>query len=320
MTRLPTVLALACLALIASLHTARAEQVTFTSASPYQLGDLLQEAEPAYELEVGGDLVYPETRAERMPAFVFLHGSSGPLARHDQYLEMARRVGYATLQLNSFAPRGISSTVGNQANATAAMMATDLLRALVFLAARPEIDADRVVVMGSSKGAIAALYANWEPIRRKVAGGLDFAGYALLYPLCAAIEDGKVSPNPLHVFIGAEDNWTPPAPCKAQVDRMKGLGHDWTITLYDGAYHGFDSGYGGVRDLPSAYSFVDCRVAMRADGYEYETGSGLMLTKAERRRAIGSCARKGGVKLGGPTAAADKLLRDIEAFLRARLG
>ena len=78
--------------------------------------------------------------------------------------------------------------------------------------------------MGSSKGAIAAMFAAWTPIREKVAGGLDYAGYLLLYPLCAEIEDGQVSPNPVHVFIGELDNWTPAAPCIAEVARMQARG------------------------------------------------------------------------------------------------
>ena len=172
--------------------------------------------------------------------------------------------------------------------------------------------------MGSSKGAIAALYAAWTPIREKVAGVLDYAAYILLYPFCARIEDARVTSNPVRVFIGEQDNWTPPAPCEAEVARMQGLGRDWDITLYAGAYHGFDAGFEGIRSLPHAYSMVDCSVALRADGYEYETGSGYLLTKAERREAFRACARKGDVKMGGRHAA-DPLLRDIRALLESIL-
>ena len=81
-------------------------------------------------------------------------------------------------------------------------MTTDLLRALKFLAAQPNIDSKKIVVMGSSKGAVAALYATWNPIRQKIVGDLDFAGYVLLYPLYTTIEDGKVTTIAVHVYIG----------------------------------------------------------------------------------------------------------------------
>lgn len=293
---------------------AGAEEVQFTSASPYQLGDLISTADPAYDVKIVADLVYPEGTTDALPAFVFMHGSGGRLLRHHRYLELARRLGFVTLQIDSFGPRGVGSTVGNQSQATAAMMTTDLLRALGFLAEKPDIDPQKIVVMGASKGAVAALYATWTPIRKKIVGNLDFAGYVLLYPLCTTIEDGKVTRNPVRVYIGKLDNWTPAAPCVRQTKRMETLGRDWAITLYDGAYHGFDAPIDGIRNIPHAYSMVECNVALRANGYEYEIGSGYLLTKAERRKALGSCARKGAVKMGGYHAA-DALLEDIRRFL-----
>jgi dienelactone hydrolase len=293
---------------------AGAGEVTLTSASPYQLGDLLRAASPIYDVKISADLVYPDEGKAVMPAFVFVHGSSGRLLRHQRYLELARELGFATLQIDSFGPRGTGSTVGNQSNVTAAMMTVDVLRALKFLAERPNIDPRKIVIMGSSKGAIAALYASWNPIRKKVVDALDFAGYILLYPLCTNIEDGNVTASSVHIFMGDKDNWTPAAPCIAQVNRMKTRGRNWAITLYEGAYHAFDAPIDGVRDVPQAYSMVECSVALRADGYEYETGSGFLLTKAERGRALSSCARKGAVKIGGYHAA-EALIRDIRAYL-----
>lgn len=294
---------------------AGAKQVTFKSASPYQLGDLLGASDERYELAITADLVYPEVTKAKMPAFVFMHGSGGKLLRHQRYLELARGLGFVTLQIDSFGPRGTGSTVGNQRNVTAAMMTTDVLRALRYLAEQPNIEPGKIVLMGSSKGAIAALFATWAPIRRKIVGDLDFAAYILLYPLCAAIEDANVTTNPVHIFIGEKDNWTPAAPCIKQVDRMKRLGRNWAITLYEGAYHGFDSASNRIRHLPHAYSMAGCNIALRADGYEYETGSGHLLTKAERLKAFRSCARKGSVRIGG-SSASDTLLKDIRAILK----
>jgi len=295
-----------------------AEEVKFLSASPYQMGDLLADANPVYDVPINADLVYPEKTGNSMPAFVFMHGSGGRLLRHHQYLELARSLGFITLQIDSFGPRGVGSTVGNQTNVTAAMMTTDALRALRYLASRDEVDPQNIVIMGSSKGAISALYAAWTPYRKKVADNLDFAAYLLLYPLCTVLEDGKVTDSPVHVFIGEEDNWTPAKPCIQQVGRMKSQMRDWDITLYAGAYHAFDSPMVGIRDLPNAYSMTDCNVALRADGYEYETGSGYLLNRQERRLAFRTCAKKGQVKIGG-SHAAELLLKDVRTMLIAKL-
>ena len=53
--------------LLAVSH-AGAEEVAFTSASPYQLGDLMKDPSPAYELRISADLVYPRERKPAMPA------------------------------------------------------------------------------------------------------------------------------------------------------------------------------------------------------------------------------------------------------------
>lgn len=307
-----------CLGLLLAIPTAWADEVTIPSANPYQMGDLLTEANPVYDLPIKADLRIPDNVTKPVPALVFMHGSGGKLLRHHRYLELARKLGYATLQMDSFGPRGVTSTVGNQTNVTAAMMATDLLRALTFLADRSEIDADKIAVMGSSKGAIAALFASWSPIREKVAGDLDFAGYILLYPLCLAIEDGDVTKNPVHIYIGEKDNWTPAAPCITLAGDMKSRGLNWDITLYEGAYHAFDAPLKDIRHLPHAYSMAACDIALRQDGYEVERNSGFLLTKAERRQAFRKCAKKGGVKMGG-SHAAGPLLADVERFLRALL-
>ncbi|USG61093.1 dienelactone hydrolase family protein [Sneathiella marina] len=291
-----------------------AEEISFMSASPYQLGDLLKQPDPSYDVEIKADLVFPENMSEPMPAFIYMHGSSGRLLRHQRYLELARERGFVTLQIDSFGPRGVTSTIGNQTNVTAAMMTTDILRSIDYLSQHPNVDPDRIVIMGSSKGAVAALYSAWTPARKKVLGDRGEADYILLYPLCVTIEDGDVTNKSVHVFIGKEDNWTPAAPCIAEVRRMKSLGKDWAITLYEGAYHGFDASISGTTNLPHAYSMADCNVALRADGYEYETGSGYLLTRPERRLAFKSCAKKGSVKMGG-THALDAFMRDVGEFL-----
>ncbi len=299
-------------------HLIFADEVTFTSARYYQLTNLLAEENPEYDLALKADLVLPEKTKDVMPAFVFMHGSGGQLGRHDRYLELARALGFVTLQVDSFGGRGVWSTVGSQTEVTAAMMAVDALRALKYLAARPDIDAGKIAIMGSSKGAIAALYAAWTPIREKVAGDLDFAGYALLYPICVTIEDGKVTASPVHVFVGELDNWTPPAPCVRQVETMKSRGRDWGITLYEGAYHAFDTPRDGIRDVPSAYGYGGCDLALRADGTDYDAASGYLLNRAERRLAFEACGKKGSVKIGG-NRAAGALLRDLEKFLQSVL-
>jgi dienelactone hydrolase len=292
---------------------AQAEQITFPSASPYQLGQVLK-GNLSYDLEITATLQFPQGIEGKVGALVFIHGSGGILSRHTKYLELARRLGLASLQIDSFGPRGVTSTIGSRTSVTAAMMAVDAHAALKYLARHPRIDASRVFLMGSSKGGTATLYSAWSPARRVVLGDLDYAGRIALYPACAHIEDGDVSASPLVTMIGEKDNWTPADNCVAMTKIMSNAGNPWSIILYEGAYHGFDDATRAVRTIPNAYNITGCDFALRADGIEYEKNSGFELTRADRRRALGACARKGDVLLGG-NHALPTLMKDLEAFL-----
>ena len=63
-------------------------------------------------------------------------------------------------------------------------------------------------------------------------------------------QQGWTSPIPLLVLIGAEDVWTPLAPCKTFLDGAIGRGARIEMQIYPGAYHGFDRANSPRRELP----------------------------------------------------------------------
>jgi hypothetical protein len=87
-----------------------------------------------------------------------LHGSSGVDARGDFHQEALNEAGIATLQIDMWQARGVSSAADRPKAAD-----PDLPRwvsALAFLAARPEIDAKRIGVLGFSCGGVMSLAAS----------------------------------------------------------------------------------------------------------------------------------------------------------------
>ena len=74
------------------------------------------------------------------------------------------------------------------------------------------------------------------------AGPGRFRAAAGYYPGCAqlASRGGWRPYAPLLVLAGGVDDWTPPGPCVAMLERARAAGAPAEIVVYATAYHGFD--------------------------------------------------------------------------------
>jgi pimeloyl-ACP methyl ester carboxylesterase len=121
-----------------------------------------------------GDLSLPASDAPH-PAVVFVHGS-GPAPRHMQFLELIRdeflRRGFATL---IWSKPGVDESTGDYLKQTMAMRAEEVAAAMMYLAERADIDADRIGLWGISQ---AGWVMPMVPLYRKVAFVISVSGSA----------------------------------------------------------------------------------------------------------------------------------------------
>ena len=71
----------------------------------------------------------------------------------------------------------------------------------------------------------------------------DFRIAIAFYPGCDRVlaRHGWMPPTlPVHIFIGAVDDWTPAATCVELVDRVRAAGGAADIVVYPDAFHDFD--------------------------------------------------------------------------------
>lgn len=179
----------------------------------------------------------------RQPAVVLVHGSSGIGANVEMWARDLNAMGIATLAIDGFTGRGITTTGANQAQLGRLNLALDAYRALDLLARHPRIDSQRVVLMGFSRGGQATLFAS---LRRFHAtwnrSGIRYLGYIPFYPDCMTQYQGDLQLDaPVRIHHGLADDYNPAAPCQAYVERLLKAGQDVQISLYEGAHHGFDS-------------------------------------------------------------------------------
>jgi dienelactone hydrolase len=181
-------------------------------------------------------------------AIVALHGCAGlldskgmPSARHADWGERWAAAGFLALFPDSFGSRGLGPQckVGARDARPSRERVADAEAALKFLAARPDVDAKRISLAGWSNGGSTTLYAV-EP--KNAPAGADFARAIAFYPGCRTpLEGGRWRTRvPLLVLIGADDDWTPAAPCAELIADAKAKGEPAEIVTYPGAYHDFD--------------------------------------------------------------------------------
>jgi dienelactone hydrolase len=305
---------------IESLADGRGGRIEFASMTPSGPSELVRST--GAPVAVGGTLVLPSSTAAQMPAMVIAHGSGGILpGREDAWAARLNKLGIATFVVDSFAPRGLTSTARDQSRLSTMANLADALAALKLLATHPRIDPARIAVMGFSRGGQVALYSSLEPLRRGViTGDLSFAAHVALYPSCSIpYRARQVSRAPILMLLGGADDYTPAAACLDYADWFRAKGVPVQVATYEGANHDFDIPE-APRFLQNLQSARDCKAEV-----DVESGSVRRLDTGEILRdpaAISSYFRgcmQRGATMGGNPAALPRAERDVAAFLRETL-
>ena len=244
------------------------EIITFKSANPFSLNDIIDNLDNQEEQEVFGKLTIPEDTSNlynKYPLVIGVAGSLGWSDHHYEYLEMYREMGIATFELNSFKSRNITSTVGSQIEVTIASMILDAYRAFEKLANHPRIDKERVSITGWSLGGGVTLFSAWMPLKNIINKNLKFKSHLAYYPPCfIEPKNMEFSDSKIHILIGELDNWTPSIPCENLVNKLK-KNTDINITVYKNSHHSFDRNSPVIRN-EEAYNFSNCLFKMTDDG------------------------------------------------------
>ena len=209
------------------------------------------------------------------PAIVLLHGRGGPYSanvnagctlvaparqspcdaftlskRHAMWGEYWAAHGYVALLVDSFGPRGRAHGYGRfthddpdrEAVNERGVRPLDAEGALAWLAARPDVQPDRVMLQGWSNGASTAL----DTMMRQASGeaaakGRRFRAALVFYPGCGpkALLSRRVGVDaPVWVFLGSADEEVSPTVCADVLGRA--TGGPVSVTTYPGAMHDFD--------------------------------------------------------------------------------
>jgi dienelactone hydrolase len=226
------------------------------------------------------------------PAVVILHGCGGIGQNHSRMAQRLAQQGYATLLMDSFSSRGIVDACARNwpTPADAERRAHDIDGALAWLAARPDIAADRIAVMGYSYGGGVLLLRALQRTGAPAAAGPRMRAAIAVYPDCAlAAEARPTVAQPLLMTMAERDDWTPASQCMALLSRLSGGRELVQTAVYPGAHHSFDA-----VGLPVRY-----------------------LAAAGNRSKPNNCC---GAHYGHSESAYRQFLIDVDAFLARHLG
>ncbi|MEW6688241.1 MAG: dienelactone hydrolase family protein [Pseudomonadota bacterium] len=203
---------------------------------------------------VRGELRIPPSAQPRLPAVLVLHTAAG--YEHDQpirtgpYVEALNRAGIATLWIEMF-PNWQSLP------RTTREVMPHTYGSLLYLAAHPRIDPQRIGVVGFSYGGVLAVIMTSQEVTQEYTGGkARFAAHLAFYPICwiqqqiragsnrvyGAGTYAKLTGAPAHILTGEKDDYEEPDTCPKFVASLSENDRkQFGATVYPGAYHAFDN-------------------------------------------------------------------------------
>src|SRR5438874_2810476 len=180
------------------------------------------------------------------PAAVLMHGCHGVSRSTHDWARWFRERGYLALVVDSWTSRELGEQCSPGEDLPNTARFDDAIGALRWLQAQPEVDRERIGIIGWSNGGAFALSAvNGPTAERAKRRGVEIPppGYRAavgVYPGACPSLSNELSVRPVLILIGSDDDWTNPAECGALAARQRAKGADVTIVVYPGAVHYFD--------------------------------------------------------------------------------
>ena len=306
----------------AAFGSAQAQQkISIPSVTPAAMGALLRhEAPPA---TVTGELYLPARASGALPALVLKHGSGGlqgPTGTNiRKWAATFAGWGVAALVVDSFAPRGLTSTATDQSKLSSWADVADALAALQVLGADSRFDRSRIGIVGWSRGGGAAFNTTLETVRKSmIKDELKFALHIAFYgPADLQYRDRATDLSPVLFLHGEADNYTPIGPIREFADWLQSQGNPVTLVSYPKAWHDFD-----LQGGPQVFA-KDLEVYAKCDlVFDIATGRTIRMNhvgapkaSAEDMRAYFKSCITRGANLGFDAAARANASERIHAFL-----
>jgi dienelactone hydrolase len=162
---------------------------------------------------IGARLQLPFSTNGKIPTVVILHGTAGLSYSGVYYAVALNRAGIATLEIDQWGGRGLPGGASSRPKGLGDNLG-DVAGAYHLLAERPEIDAGRIGLMGSSMGGIETMLMMTRLNSDAILGpDAHFKAAVVLYPICwlynhvPAADFADLVDAPIRILVGSEDDY-----------------------------------------------------------------------------------------------------------------
>lgn len=302
---------------------------SFASSTPRTLADAMDRNRARPPATAVGQLMLPAGATAKVPAVLLVHGSGGVYpALADFWGKRLNDQGMAVFIIDIFGARGVQSTADDQSLVPFSADLADAFAALRLLASHPKIDRERIVIMGFSRGGIAA----WRTAVNKIAGGLSsdglrFAAHIPVYSggctgiTSVSVKPGVFGPAPMLWIHGDEDDYTYASDCQDFAQRIRAAGTPTEFVLLPGARHKFDADDGRRHQLPNVQKTRQgCPLEFDVDALTFrDRRNGAAIAAAEVGAFSKANCATTGATVEGDRKSREAAAKAVDAFLKQTL-
>jgi dienelactone hydrolase len=212
--------------------------------TPQSFAQILAGPSATPRVDLRGLLYLPAEPRERVPLVLIAIGSLGMMSgREELYTSAFNAAGIAALIVDGNTPRSVGQTVSNQGLLPWAACVSDALFAFKEVRDHPQIDAERIALLGYSRGGFVAVTAHDERLQAAILGDRGrLAAHVALYPPCYLHwQQPQPSKAPLQMILGGMDDLAPARQGRAYAELIEAAGGSVEIIFFPEAHHSFDA-------------------------------------------------------------------------------
>jgi len=204
------------------------------------------ELAPGVQINTAAQLRIPRDAEGPLPAVIILHTTAGIDSTGRFYAKRLNKAGIATLELDLWGGRGLSGGATSRPEAPQQTL-PDAYTALAYLAQRPDIDANKIGIMGFSWGAVVTMLTATKQYDDLAGLPFKFAAHVAHYPICygynnvPGFEFQNLTGAPVLIQSAELDQYDFPGACPLMVSQIPEADQALVEVIeYPGVYHTWD--------------------------------------------------------------------------------